>query len=453
MSSFFYRNLKRQYPEISSGKGSWVVDCDGRRYLDACSGAVVCNIGHGVVEINEAIQQQLSQIAFAHSSQFVSEPALLLAERLISKAPSRFRNGGRAYFVSGGSEAIETALKMARGYFYEQGMVQKRIAIARRSSYHGSTHGALSVTGHPSRRAPYLPMLVDSPHISPSYPYRCPCESPATCVSEACGLTLANELEETILKLGAENVMAFVAEPVVGAALGAVAPHPGYFRRVREICDAHNVLLIADEVMTGMGRLGAEHGLSHFGIEADLIALGKGLAAGYMPLAAVLASRKVVAAFEANSGVFEHGFTYSAHPVSCAAGLAVLRYLDEHLLVARVAEWESKVSQNLEGCFESGIVGDLRGKGFLWGLEIVSDRPSKLPFKANLRVSQGLAEAAANLGLLVYPGSGSVAGTGGDHVLVAPPFNLSEDDLEELTVRLKTALEHVAVKYKNAMAN
>ncbi len=412
-----------------------MIDREGRRYLDACSGAVVCNIGHGVAEINEAIQHQLSQIAFAHTSQFVSEPALRLAERLIGGAPAGFSGGGRAYFVSGGSEAIETALKMARGYFYEQGLEKKHVAIARWSSYHGSTQGALSLTGHPARRAPYLPILAGNPHIAPSYPYRCPCAAPGSCDSEACGLALADELEEAILRAGSENVMAFVAEPVVGAALGAVAPHQGYFKRIREICDRYNVLLIADEVLTGVGRLGVEHGLSHFGIEADLIALGKGLAAGYMPLAAVLASRKVVAAFEANSGVFEHGFTYSAHPVSCAAGLAVLRYIDEHALISRVANRESTVKRCLEASFESGIVGDLRGKGFLWGLELVSDRGSKTPFPANLRISQALAATAADLGMLIYPGSGSVNGTSGDHILVAPPFTITEEELEQLGAR------------------
>jgi adenosylmethionine-8-amino-7-oxononanoate aminotransferase len=450
MQSFFSRNLKRQYPQIKSGQGVWVTDSRGKTFLDGCSGAVVANIGHGVAEINEAINEQLSKIAFVHSSQFVSEAALALADRLVSRAPQGIRNGGRAFFVCGGSEAVETSLKMARAFFYEKGMKDRRIVISRLASYHGASLGALSATGHPARRKPYLPVLADNPHISASHPYRCPCGAPDVCQSESCGKALADELEKEILAAGADNVMAFIAEPVVGAALGAAGPHPGYFKRIREICDRHQVLFIADEVMAGMGRLGTESALSVFGVEADIVALGKGLAAGYMPLGAVLASGKVVAAFENGSGIFEHGFTYSAHPVACAAGLAVLNYVDEHRLFERVIALEDRLKNGLNRLYDSGIVGNVRGKGFFWGVEFVQDRAGKTPFAPELRVCQKLGSEAAQLGLLVYPGGGAVDGNIGDHIIVAPPYTISESEIDELLQRLTAAVASTEKSLRSA---
>ena len=440
---FFYRNLKKQYPTISSGSGVWLSDTQGKRYLDGCSGAVVANIGHGVSEVNEAINVQLGKIAFAHTSQFVSEPGLRLAERLIKMAPQKFKSGGRAYFVSGGSEAVETALKLARAYFFELGSYQKHIVISRKNSYHGSTQGALSATGHPARRKPYLPLLSDNKHISPSYSYRCACGA-ELCVSSDCARRLANELDAAIIEAGPDNVMAYIAEPVVGAALGAVPPHADYFKYIREICDRHSVLLIADEVMTGLGRCGADFALSEFGVEADIIALGKGLSAGYMPLGAVLASGGIVDAFERGNGVFEHGFTYSGHPVSCAAGVAVLDYMDAHGLVGRVQQLEAKLRDGLFALYDTGIVGNVRGKGFLWGIELVKDREKKEPFAPQLKLSQTVAAEAARQGLLIYPGSGSVDGVRGDHVIVAPPFTVSEAELDKLFQLLLGAVKGIA---------
>lgn len=442
---FFYRNLKRQYPTISSGTGVWLTDSQAKQYLDGCSGAVVANIGHGVSEVNEAINDQLRRVAFAHSSQFVSEAALNLAEKLIKMAPSGFNPGGRTYFVSGGSEAVETALKMARAYFYEMGATQKHIVISRRNSYHGSTQGALSATGHPARRKPYLPLLAGNPQVSPSYPYRCACGAAGVCSSAVCGKRLADELEAAIVQAGPENVMAFIAEPVVGAALGAVPPHPDYFKHVREVCNRHSVLLIADEVMTGLGRIGADFGLSLFGVEADIIALGKGLSAGYMPLGAVLASKRVVSAFENGTGIFEHGFTYSAHPTACAAGLAVLEYMEANQLTKRVGELELRLKDGLSAVAAgSAIVGDVRGKGFLWGMEFVCDREAKSPFPSELKLSQNLAAEAASQGLLIYPGSGSIDGASGDHVIVAPPYTASEAELDKLFELLSVSVKNIA---------
>ncbi len=453
MGSLFYRNLKRNYPKISFGRGVWLTDKQNKSYLDGCSGAVVANVGHGVSEVNEAIAEQLSRIAFAHSSQFVSDASEDLAERLISKAPSRFQNGGKAYFVSGGSEAIETAIKMARGFFFEKGLYEKSIVISRWNSYHGSTIGALSATGHPARRTPYQPLLADDPHISPAYPYRCSCGSNSPCDSEKCAIELADELEAAISKVGSEKVLAFVVEPVVGAALGAVAPQAGYFKRIREICDRHGVLLIADEVMTGLGRIGADFGLAVFDIEADIIALGKGLSAGYMPLGAVLASAAVADVFARGTGVFEHGFTYSAHPVACAAGVAVMKYMDEHNLNHKVGQLETELRGGLSGLKQDASVGDVRGKGFLWGVEFVSDRESKSPFAHTLRFSHKVAAAAAELGLLVYPGSGSVDGVRGDHIIVAPPYTITVEELGELFSRLSKAVSSVSKSLAEAQKN
>lgn len=444
MSNFFYRNLKKEYPLIASGKGVWLSDKNKKSYLDGSSGAVVSNIGHGVVEINEAINKQLSKIAFAHSSQFVSEQALELAAQLIDLAPSKFKPGGRVYFTSGGSESVETSLKMARAYFYETGAYQKQIVISRQNSYHGSTLGALSATGHPARRKPYLPILADNPHLAATNPYRCPCGSESVCTSESCGIAIADELETAILKAGADKVMAFIAEPIVGAALGAVLPHPGYFKRIRDICKRHNVLFIADEVMTGLSRTGADFALSHFGIEADIIVLGKGLSAGYMPLGAVLASNEIARAFEQGTGVFEHGFTYSAHPLACATGLAVLNFMQKEKLKDRVLALESKLEKGLSNLYEYDLVGNIRGKGFLWGIEFVCARNHKTPYAPDLKLSQKIAIEAARNGLLVYPGTGSADGVKGDHIIVAPPFTISEIELAELFARLMTSLKNVS---------
>ena len=443
MSSFFFRNLKRTYPVISEGKGVWLVDTEKKRYLDGCSGAVVSNIGHGVLEIKEAITEQLDQIAFAHTSQFVSAVGLNLADKLIELAPANFKNGGRAYFVSGGSEAVETALKMARSYFYEKGELSRRLTISRWNSYHGSTRGALTATGHPARRKPYLPLLAEEPHISPVYPYRCSCGSSQTCQSPQCTLGLADELECAILAAGPENVMAFIAEPVVGAAIGAASPGPEYWPRIRQICTKYNVLLIADEVMTGLGRVGTTFGCDLFNVQPDIIALGKGLSAGYMPLGAVLASANVVEAFLNGSGAFEHGFTYSAHPVACAAGVAVLNYMQANSLIERVWQRQAEFFASLEKLKELDFVGDIRGKGFLGGIELVQNRATKTPFDPSIRIGQKVASEAQRLGLLIYPGAGSIDGTLGDHLIIAPPFNISNDEMSELFARLKQALINV----------
>ncbi len=445
MSEFFFRNLKKTYPTVASAKGVRITDTGGKTYLDACSGAIVANLGHGLPVINDAITGQLQKVAFAHTSQFVSEAGLELAKKVVELTPAGFKKGARAYFMSGGSEAVETAIKMARSYFVHRGDNQKSICFSRWQSYHGSTFGALSATGHPARRKPYVPMLRSPSHISADYRYRCMCGfGPGPCANDECSIARADELEAAIIFAGPENVMAFIAEPIVGATLGAAVPGRAYFPRIREICDKYGILLIADEVMTGLGRTGTTFGMNHFGIEPDIIALGKGMAAGYQPLAAVLGSGKVVKAFEDSTGVFEHGFTYSAHPVSCAAGLAAIDYVQKHDLINRVAERESEFFRRGEKLTNTGIIGDIRGKGFMMGLELVKNVDTKEPFPAEVRVSQLVAQEAMKNGLLVYPGSGFIDGVNGDYIMIAPPFTVTDDELSELFELLERSLNSVA---------
>lgn len=445
MSSLFTRNLKRQYAVIDSANGSWLQDSAGNKYLDGCSGAVCANLGHGLPEVKAALEAQLGRVAFAHTSQFVSESAQILSASLVEMAGTRFV-GGKVYFAGGGSEAVETALKLARAYCVEADpQTRKTVFISRRNSYHGSTFGALSVTGHPARTSPYQEMLVSQPKISPSYPYRCVCGAPDQCARTECGIAAAMELQTEIEQIGAERVVAFIAEPIVGAALGAVAPHASYWAKIREICTKYNILLIADEVMTGLGRCGSNLALERWGVCADIVVLGKGLAAGYMPLSAVLASADVVAPFlsEQSSGAFEHGFTYSGHPLSCAAGVAVNNYLRTNRVVESVAARADEFRARLELMREHEFVGDVRCTGFLGGLEFVANRKTKEPFPKELRLHRVIADTAWDAGLLLYPGAAFLPGGRGDHVMVAPPLNISDADMDVLFSKLEKVFKAV----------
>lgn len=442
MSNFFYRNLKKNYPTVKEARGVWITDTDGRKYLDGCSGAIVANLGHNLTEINQAISRQLEQFAFAHTSQFVSQCGLDLAEQLVNLTTPAFGRGARVYFTSGGSESVETAMKMARAYFVHNKDFERSLCLSRWHGYHGSTLGALSVTGHPARRKPYIPLLRPATHVNTDYKYRCKCGfGPGPCPSEQCVLQRANELEDAILLYGPENVMAFIGEPIVGATLGAAVPGNSYWPRIREICSKYGVLLIADEVMTGLGRTGANYAMDWWGVQPDIIALGKGLSAGYMPLGAVVASEKVVDCFQKRNGHFEHGFTYSGHPLSCAAGLAAITYLSEHALVERVAGRESEFFSGLRELAQFEFVGDIRGRGFMAGIELVRDQRTKEPFAAELNVSQVVTREAAENGLLVYPGSAFIDGIRGDHFMVAPPLTTTDAEFEELFRRLNNTLK------------
>jgi adenosylmethionine-8-amino-7-oxononanoate aminotransferase len=437
----FPRNLRLAYPVAVKAEGVFVEDADGKRYLDGCGGAVVCSIGHGVKEIADVMTSQARRLAFAHSSQFVTREAMDLTARIAALAPGDMQETGRVYLVSGGSEAIETGIKLARQYQVESGRPGRHKIISRWQSYHGSTLGALSITGNAARRDLYLPMLAPSPHIAPSFCYRCPLglEYPE------CAVSCIDELDTAIRQEGPDTVAAFIAEPVVGATLGAVPTVKEYFRKARAICDAHGVLLIADEVMTGVGRTGKNFGIDHYGVVPDLIVTGKGLSAGYAPLGAVIAGGHVVDALAQGRGYFEHGFTYSANPLSAAVGSAVLRYLEDHRLIERAATMGKVLGRRMGELKRTHrIIGDVRGLGMLWGLELVRDRASKEPFAPGLKMARRLYEASLAEGLLIYPGTGTREGRDGDHAIIAPPFTIKSGELDDLIDRLDRALGRVA---------
>jgi adenosylmethionine-8-amino-7-oxononanoate aminotransferase len=436
MSHVLHRNLNQKYPTAVKGDGPYIVDREGRRYLDASGGAAVSCLGHSDEAVAQAIKDQVSQLAYAHTSFFTSAPMEQLADFLIERAPAGL---DAVYFVSGGSEAVEAALKLARQYFVEIGQPQRKHLIARRQSYHGNTLGALATGGNAWRRQQFEPLLINVSHVSPCYAYRDqqPDETP-----EAMGIRLAAELEKEILRLGAENVMAFVAEPVVGATLGAVIAVPGYFRRIREVCDRYGVLLILDEVMCGMGRTGSLFAAEQEGVTADLITIAKGLGAGYQPIGATLVSQRIRDAIANGSGFFQHGHTYIGHATACAAALAVQQTIEARDLLTRVNVLGEGLKARLNERFaHHPHVGDIRGRGLFQGLELVADRDSRKPFDASLKLHARLKKAAMAEGLMCYPMGGTLDGRQGDHILLAPPFILQESHLDEITAKLGRAID------------
>ena len=438
MSRVFHRNPRDSYPVAVRGEGAYLIDRDGKRYLDASGGAAVSCLGHSDALVVTAIQDQLAKLPFAHTSFFTNEPMEALADALVARAPAPLE---KVYFVSGGSEAIEAALKLARQYFVEKGEPQRRHLIGRRQSYHGNTLGALAVGGNAWRRKQFEPLLIEATHVSPCYAYR---GKQAGESEEAYGERLAVELESEIARLGGDRVMAFVAETVTGATLGAVPPVRGYFKRVREVCDRHGILLILDEVMCGMGRCGTLYAFEQEGVVPDLVAVAKGLGAGYQPIGATLVGRHIHDAIVSGSGFFQHGHTYLGHAAACAGALAVQQRLHDGGLLARVAPMGERLERKLREAFgEHPHVGDIRGRGLFWGIELVSDRSSKRPFDPKLRVHARLKKAALQAGLMCYPMGGTLDGVQGDHVLLAPPFILEEAHLEELVAKLSHALDVV----------
>ena len=438
MTRVFHRNPRDDYRVAVRGEGAYLIDRDGKRYLDASGGAAVSCLGHSDAAVVKAIQDQLAKLPFAHTSFFTNEPMEALADALIARAPAPLE---KVYFVSGGSEAIEAALKLARQYFVEKGEPQRRYLIGRRQSYHGNTLGALAVGGNAGRRQQFEPLLVEARHVSPCYAYRgrLAGESDA-----AYGERLAAELEAQIGKLGGDRVIAFVAETVVGATLGAVPPVSGYFKRVREVCDRHGILLILDEVMCGMGRCGTWYAFEQEGVVPDLVAVAKGLGAGYQPIGATLVAKHVYEAIVSGSGFFQHGHTYLGHAAACAGALAVQRRLHEGGLLARVAPLGERLERKLREAFgEHPHVGDIRGLGLFWGIELVADRASKRPFDPKLRVHAEIKKEALRAGLMCYPMGGTLDGVQGDHILLAPPFILEEAQIGELVTKLGSALETV----------
>jgi adenosylmethionine-8-amino-7-oxononanoate aminotransferase len=436
MSHIFPRHTKQLPPVAVRGEGCYLYDDHDKQYLDASGGAAVSCLGHGDQTIINAVKAQLDKLAYAHTGFFTSEPAETLADLLIAHAPGDL---DRVYLVSGGSEAMEAALKLARQYFVEKGEPERGRLIARKQSYHGNTMGALSAGGNAWRRAQFGPLLIDMSHIDPCYEYRLKRDDET---AQEYGLRAANLLEEEILRVGPENVMAFAAEPVVGATVGALAPAPGYFKRIREICDQYGILLILDEVMCGMGRTGTLFACEQDGVSPDILCIAKGLGAGYQPIGAMLCSRKIYEAIESGSGFFQHGHTYLGHPTAAAAGVAVVNAMLDRKLIPRVQTQGSKLLAALHSQFgQHPNVGDIRGRGLFQGVELVADRDTKAPFDPSRRIAPKIKTAAFDAGLICYPMSGTIDGQTGDHVLLAPPFIISDNQIDELVRKLAGAID------------
>lgn len=435
MSYVFHRMPNKPLPIAVAGDGIEIIDSTGKRYIDASGGAAVSCLGHSHRRVIEAIERQARQLAYAHTSFFTSEAAEALAERLVVTAPAGI---GHAYFVSGGSEAIEAALKLARQYFVEIGQPQRRHFIARRQSYHGNTLGALSIGGNAWRREPFLPLLIEAHHVNPCYAYR---EQRPGETEEAYAQRLADELEQKILALGPDTVAAFVAETVVGATAGAVPPVRGYFRKMREVCDKYGVLLILDEVMCGMGRTGHLYACEEEGVSPDLLTIAKGLGAGYQPIGAALVGDRIYDAIVEGSGFFQHGHTYMGHATACAAALEVQNVIDDEDLLANVkARGEQLRAMLRDRLGDHPHVGDIRGRGLFVGIEFVLDRDGKAPFDPARKLNALIKREAMTRGLMVYPMGGTIDGKQGDHVLLAPPFICTPNDIERIVARLCDAV-------------
>ncbi|ASW01162.1 aspartate aminotransferase family protein [Paraburkholderia aromaticivorans] len=435
MSTVFHRSPKQSLPVAVAGDGIEIVDSTGKRYIDASGGAAVSCLGHSNQRVIDAIKRQSQQLPYAHTSFFTTEAAEALAERLVASAPQGLEH---VYFVSGGSEAIEAALKLARQYYVEKGEPQRRHFIARRQSYHGNTLGALAIGGNAWRREPFLPILIEAHHVSPCYAYR---EQRADETDEAFAQRLADELEQKILELGADTVAAFVAETVVGATAGAVPPVREYFRKIRAVCDRYGVLLILDEIMSGMGRTGYLYACEEDGVAPDILTIAKGLGAGYQPIGATLVSERIYQAIVGGSGFFQHGHTYIGHAVACAAALEVQRVIEEDELLPNVlARGEQLRGRLREHYAQHPHIGDIRGRGLFVGVELVEDRAGKTPFDAGLKLHAAIRREAFARGLMVYPMGGTVDGKIGDHVLLAPPFICAARDIDEIVNRLTDAI-------------
>jgi len=436
MTRILHRQISHSYPVATTARGVVIRDSAGKEYIDASGGAAVSCLGHAHPDVLAAMHNQLDQLAYAHTSFFTSQVAEELADDLIAHAPSGL---ARVFYVSGGSEAVEAALKLARQYFVERGELQRRFIIGRRQSYHGVTLGALAVGGREWQRKQFGPLMIETHHVSPAYEYR---DKRAGETAEAYGVRLAEELESKIDELGGENVIAFVAETVVGATLGAVPAVPGYFRRVREICNRHGILLILDEVMCGMGRTGTLHACEQEGINPDLMAVAKGVGGGYAPIGALLIQERIFNTVAEGSGAFLHSHTYMGHPLACAAALAVQRVIRRDDLLENVRRQGDYLSRRLNERFGNHpFVGDLRGRGLFQGIEIVSDRGTKEPFDPSYRLHARIKHEAMARGLMIYPMGGTVDGTRGDHVLLAPPFIIDSAAIDTIVERLGEAID------------
>lgn len=438
MTHVFHRKPLQTMPCAVRGDGIRIYDEQGRAYIDASGGAAVSCLGHGHPEVIAAMKAQLDRLAYVHSSFFTTTPSEELAEFLSARAPGDLDH---VYFVSGGSEAVEAALKLARQYFVERGEPERSVFIARRQSYHGNTLGALSVGGNMARRAAYLPLLTPAQHVSPCYPYR-HLEPGETTTQYAD--RLAMELENTIQTIGPGRVIAFVAETVVGSSLGAQPPVPGYFKRMREVCDRHGVLLILDEVMSGMGRTGTLFACEQDEVTPDLVTIAKGLGGGFQPIGAMLASHRIYETVVHGSGFFQHGHTYMGHVTASAAALATQRIIERDGLLDNVSQRGEQLQANLRKLLAGHPnVGDIRGRGLFTGIELVQDRASKEPLDPARRVHAEFKRQAMANGLMTYPGGGTADGVRGDHIMLAPPFICTPADIEEITERVAHTLNQV----------
>jgi adenosylmethionine-8-amino-7-oxononanoate aminotransferase len=436
MSRILHRSLRHTPPVAVGGEGIWLRDQRGRNYIDASGGAAVSSLGHGHPDVIAAMHRQIDRCAYAHTAFFTTEVAEELAERLVANAPAGIAG---VYLVSGGSEAMETALKLARQYFVEAGEPQRTVFIARRQSYHGNPLGALALGGNEWRRRPFEPLLIDVARVAPCHAYRDRKDGQSLDDYTA---TLLDELEMAILRAGPDKVIGFCAEPVVGATGGAIPPTPGYFRGVRALCDKYGILFVADEVMCGMGRTGTLYAIEQDGVAPDLIAVAKGLGAGYQPVGALLVNGAIVDCLRGGSGAFLHGHTYIGHPVAAAAALAVQQVIERDNLLSQVRCRGAALWRLLgEGFGDHPHVGDIRGRGLFMALELVRDRSSKDPFAPALKLHAAIKEKAMQNGLLVYPMGGTVDGRRGDHVLLAPPFIVTEAELVEIVGRLRDSVD------------
>ncbi|WP_342362358.1 aspartate aminotransferase family protein [Terrarubrum flagellatum] len=436
MTHLLHRTIGRPYPVAATASGLTITDRDGKTYIDGSGGAAVSCLGHGHPDVLAAMRRQIDSLDYAHTGFFTTEVAEELADHLVAHAPKGMTH---VYLVSGGSEAIETSLKLARQYFVEKGEKARKHFIARRQSYHGNTLGALAVGGNAWRREQFAPLLIPTHHVSPCYEYR---DRAADETPEQYGERLAQELEAKITELGPETVIAFVAETIVGATAGAVTPVPGYFRRVREVCDRHGVLLILDEVMCGMGRTGTLHACEQEGVSPDLMTIAKGLGGGFAPIGGVLIGEKIFRAFEQGSKMFQHGHTYLAHPLSCAAALAVQQVIQRDRLLDNVVAMGARLRQRLNERFGNHHhVGDIRGRGLFMGVEFVADRSTKAPFDPARKLDARVKDEAMARGLMVYPMGGTSDGVRGDHVLVAPPFITDAATIDTIVERLGDAVD------------
>jgi adenosylmethionine-8-amino-7-oxononanoate aminotransferase len=436
-----YRRLNRSYPRIVRGEGCWLYDSDGKRYLDACSGALVSNLGHGNAELAKAVGEQAARLSYVSGMVFTHDPVEELATELVGLSAAGL---DKALFMCNGGDAVEAALKISRQFWAESGRPAKHRLVALAPSYHGNTLLALSVSARPSYRERFREWLVEVETAPAPYAYHCPCRGDA----EDCPTCDGSAVEAAILRAGPDNVAAFIAEPVGGVSTGASVPRPGYWKKIREICDRHEVHFVADEVLVGAGRTGTWSALEPYGVAPDFQIFGKGIAGGYAPLSALVTSRRIIDVLAAGSGAPLHNQTFSQFPISCAAGLATLRQLKTEGLIERCARMGAVLQQRLAELLEHPNVGDVRGRGLLTGVEFVADKRSRKPFDRRLRMVEAFTEAAQAVGLVVFPNAGQADGTHGDLVLVGPPFIITEDEISELVrlfrSALDTAIENIA---------